>query len=159
MELTTQPIVAIDNDEDDLHLLRIMLRKAGIPNPIEVYREGEKALAALTKFAQQSIRSLRPLLCFLDVRLPSMNGHEILRWIRGNPPLNTMPVVMLSASDSPVDVRTAAQIGAQCYLCKYPQPAVLKEIVNDAERFALGCPADDCFRIPANQLLTRARRL
>jgi CheY-like chemotaxis protein len=120
MEMITQPIFAIDNDEDDIDLLRIMLRKAGIPNPMKVYREGEKALAALAKFAHDSVSSLRPLLCFLDVRLPSMNGHEILRWIRDRPPLNAMPVVMLSSSQNPVDVRTAAQIGAQCYLCKYP---------------------------------------
>lgn len=149
-------IVAIDDDEDDIDLLRIMLRKAGIPNPMEVFREGEKAMQYLAKLAQES---LRPLLCFLDVKVPAINGHEILQWIRSRPVFNGMPVVMLSNSDSPADVTKAARNGAQCYLVKYPQPAVLKAIVDDAERFALGCPADDCFRLPTNQLLTRARRL
>jgi CheY-like chemotaxis protein len=150
------PIIAIDDDEDDVDLLRIMLRKAGIPNPMQVYREGEKALQALTKLAQES---LRPLLCFLDVKMPAISGIDILKWIRTTPALNSMPVVMLSTSDQPGDVLKAAQNGAQCYLVKYPQPAVLKAIVDDAERFALGSPAEDCFRLPNNQLLTRGRRL
>ena len=53
----------------------------------------------------------------------------------------------------------AGKTGAQCYLTKYPQPAVLREIVGDAERFVAGAPADECFRSPVNQLLVRARRV
>src|SRR5687768_108239 len=94
---TAQPVIlAIDDDEDDIDLLRIMLRKAGIPHPMQVYRDAEKAIQALTKVAQDSMKSLRPLLCFLDVKMPSMNGHDMLRWIRDRPELNAMPVIMLS---------------------------------------------------------------
>lgn len=102
------PIFAIDGDNDDLDLLRIFLRKARIPNPLEVFREGEKALHALGQIAQNSLKTLRPLLCFLDVKTPEINGHEILRWIRSNAALDAMPVVMLTASAEAVDVRKAA---------------------------------------------------
>jgi hypothetical protein len=66
---------------------------------------------------------------------------------------------MLSSSEHPDDIKQAAQNGAQCYLTKYPQPAVLREVIDEAERFALGAPASECFRLPCNQLLVRWRRL
>jgi len=157
---TSNPIVvAVDDDADDVDLLRLLLRKAGIANPLEVYREGEQIIRALSKFAQASFKAIRPLLCFLDVKMPGMTGHEVLKWIRAQPALDGLPVVMLSSSEHPEDIKQAAENGAQCYLTKYPQPAVLKEIIDEAERFARGVPASECFRLPSNQLLVRWRRL
>jgi two-component system response regulator len=156
----TNPIVlAVDDDADDVDLLRLLLRKAGVPNPVEIYNEGEDIIKALSKFAQSSLKAIKPLLCFLDVKMPGMTGHEVLRWIRAQPALDCVPVVMLSSSEHPEDIKQAAQNGAQCYLTKYPQPAVLREIIDEAERFAQGVPASECFRIPANQLLVRWRRV
>jgi CheY-like chemotaxis protein len=157
---TSNPIVlAVDDDADDVDLLRLLLRKAGVPNPVEIYNEGEDIVKALTKFAESSLKAIKPLLCFLDVKMPGMTGHEVLRWIRAQPALDTLPVVMLSSSQHPDDIQQAAQNGANCYLTKYPQPAVLKEIIDEAARFADGVPASECFRIPANQLLVRWRRV
>jgi CheY-like chemotaxis protein len=152
-------ILAVDNDKDDLTLLTLLLRKAGVEHPLELYREGEEIVAALRRAVESSMKALRPILCFLDVRMERFTGHDVLRWIRAQPALNNLPVVMLSQSDSPRDVTAAVQHGAQCYLTKYPQPAVLREVVSEAERFALGAPADECFRLPTNQLLVRCRRL
>ncbi len=152
-------VLAVDDDADDIDLLRLLLRKAGIPNPIEVYREGEQIIQALSKFAQNSLKAIKPLLCFLDVKMPGMTGHEVLKWIRAQPALERLPVVMLSSSEHPDDIKQAAQNGAQCYLSKYPQPAVLKELIDEAERFAQGVPANECFRFPTNLLLVRWRRL
>jgi CheY-like chemotaxis protein len=152
-------IVAVDDDHDDADLLRILLRKAGLSNPVEIFREGEQLVTSLSKLAQSSLKTLRPLLCFLDIKMPSMTGHDVLRWIRAQPALDRLPVVMLSSSEHPRDVQQAAQNGAQCYLTKYPQPAVLKEVVEEAHRFVAGTPAEECFCMPANQLLVRGRRL
>ncbi len=121
--------------------------------------KGEDLMQALSKLAESSIKAIRPLLCFLDVKMPGMSGHEILRWIRAQPALDSVPMVVLSSSEHPEDIKQAIQNGAHCYLTKYPQPAVLKEVVGDAGRFALGAPAGECFRIPENQLLVRCRRL
>ncbi|HUR59607.1 MAG TPA: response regulator [Opitutaceae bacterium] len=152
-------IVAVDDDADDIDLLRLLLRKAGIDQPIKFYRDGEDLIAALSAFVQNSIKSIRPLLCFLDVKMPAMTGHDVLRWIRSQPALDPVPVVMLSSSDHPKDIMQAAEAGAQCYLAKYPQPGVLQEVVQEAGRFALGAPADECFRMPTNLLLVRGRRV
>jgi two-component system response regulator len=152
-------IIAVDDDRDDADLLRLLLRKAGLPNPLEIYREGEQLVTSLTKLVQNSVKALRPLLCFVDIKMPSMTGHDVLRWIRAQPALNLLPVIMLSSSEHPRDIQQAAQNGAQCYLTKYPQPAVLKQVVEESERFTTGTPAEECFCLPSNLLLVRCRRL
>lgn len=153
------PILAVDDDRDDIDLLRLLLRKTGLAHPLQVYRDGDEVVTALTKLVQQSFKAIRPLLCFLDIRMPSMTGHDVLRWIRAQPSLDRLPVVMLSSSEHPRDIQQAAQDGAQCYLTKYPQPAVLKQVVHDAERFAAGTPAEECFCLPSNLILVRCRRV
>lgn len=151
-------LLAVDDDADDVDLLRLLLRKAGVSQPTEVFRRGEELVASLARCVEQAGAAMRPLLCFLDVKMPSMTGHDVLKWIRSQPALDRLPVVMLSSSEHPKDIREAAEHGAQCYLAKYPQPNVLREVVTEAERFALGAPADECFRTPMNLLLVRARR-
>ncbi len=153
-------IVGADDDADDVDLLRILLRKAGIDHPTHFYRQGEEIVAALGELIESSLKkAICPLLCFLDVKMPAMNGHDVLKWIRSQPALDLLPVVMLSSSDHPDDIKQAAQNGAQCYLTKYPQPAILREVIDEAERLALGAPAAECFRMPTNLLLVRARRV
>ena len=97
----TPIVLAVDDDVDDTDLLRLLLRKAGVPNPVEIYREGEEIIEALTKVAQSSLKAIKPLLCILDVKMPGMTGHEVLRWIRSQRALDAMPVVMLSSSGHP----------------------------------------------------------
>ena len=155
----TRVIFAADDDKDDLTLLGLLLRKAGVEIPLQIFREGEELVAAFSKLLESSVRAIQPLLCFVDVKLPDGPGHDVVRWMRSQPQLNDVPVIMLTDSDCPRDVVTAVQTGAQCYLSKYPQPAVLREVVEEAERFCLGAPADECFRMPTNQLLVRCRRL
>jgi CheY-like chemotaxis protein len=154
-----QVIVGCDDDADDVDLLRLLLRKAGIECPVQFYQGGDEIISALSRFLDGSLKIMRPLLCFLDVKMPAMTGHDVLAWIRRHRPLDPVPVVMLSSSEHPEDIKRAAQAGAQCYLAKYPQPAVLREVIDEAGRFALGAPADECFRMPSNLLLVRARRV
>jgi CheY-like chemotaxis protein len=155
----TNIIVGVDDDPDDVDLLRLLLRKAGIGHPLELYGHGEEIMSALSKFAETSLAAVRPLLCFLDVRMPAITGHDVLKWIRSQRVFDPIPVVMLSSSDHPEDIKQAVKNGAQCYLSKYPQPAVLREVIDEAERFAVGTPAGECFRMPTNLLLVRARRV
>lgn len=152
-------IVGVDDDADDVDILRILLRKAGVENPTEFYRHGEEVIAAFSAWLDNSFKAMRPLLCFLDVKMPAITGHDVLKWIRSRPEFDPVSVVMLSSSDHPADIRRAAVEGAQCYLAKYPQPAILRTIIDEAERFAMGTPAIDCFRIPNNLLLVRSRRV
>jgi CheY-like chemotaxis protein len=146
-------IVSVDDDEDDIDLMRLLFRKAGIAHPVQVYQRSDEMISALSAFLKKSVKAALPLLCFLDIRMPGMGGHEILQWIRRHPQLDSVSVVMLSASDHPDDVKRAAEGGAQCYLAKYPQPAVLRRVVEEAERVAENGAAREWFGLPANLLL------
>lgn len=148
-------IVTVDDDQDDIDLLRLLFRKAGITLPLEIFQRGEDLVTALSSLVAKSVNAVLPLLCFLDVRMPGMNGHDLLRWIRQQPELDGVSVVMLSSSEHLDDVRQAAQNGAQCYLAKYPQPAILKRVVEEAARIASRAPvpAQEWFGLPANLLL------
>jgi CheY-like chemotaxis protein len=146
-------ILAVDDEEEDIELMRILFRKAGVKRPIEVYRSGEDLVAALTRAIENATTSELPLLCFLDVKMPSMNGHELLRWIRSRHELDHVSVVMLSSSEHPADVKEAAKSGAQCYLAKYPHPTVLKSVIDEAERMSAHDPSKEWFGLSANLLL------
>lgn len=146
-------ILAVDDEEEDVELMRILFRKAGVTRPIQVYRSGEDLVAALNAAIEKATTADLPLICFLDVKMPSMNGHELLRWIRSHREFDHICVVMLSSSEHPADVKEAAKGGAQCYLAKYPQPAVLQKVIAEAERMMSGNPAKEWFGLPANLLL------
>src|SRR4051812_22224473 len=152
--LPTQNVIfAVEDDEDDINLMRILFRKAGVAYPVEVYRRGEDVMTALSTLLRKSVQAVVPLLCFLDINMPSMGGQEVLRWIRQQPQLDSLSVVMLSSSEHPSDVKAAADAGAQCYLAKYPQPAVLKSVIQEAERVCNAPAAKEWFGLPANLLL------
>ena len=148
-------ILAVDDDDDDVTLMRLLLRKAGVTQPVEVYPRGEDLIDALTARMANSAAHPLPLVCFLDVKMPSINGHEVLQWIRQQRPLDDIAVVMLSSSEHPEDVKRAAQGGAQCYLAKYPHPTVLKGVLEEAARVSNnGSPAaKEWFGLSANLLL------
>lgn len=151
-------ILAVDDDEDDIDLMRLLFRKAGVSFPMEIYRRGEDLMDALTALVgnvRKSVEAAFPLLCFLDIKMPSISGHEVLRWIRQQPELNALAVVMLSSSEHPEDIRRAADGGAQCYLAKYPQPLVLKRVLDEAQRISDSgvAIAQEWFGLPANLLL------
>jgi CheY-like chemotaxis protein len=146
-------IVAADDDQDDVDLLRMLFRKAGVRYRFDVFQRGEDVITALSDVLARTGAVTMPLLCFLDVKMPALTGHDVLRWIRSQRGLDAVPIVMLSSSDHPSDVAQAAKEGAQCYLAKYPQPAVLQQVIAGAERYASGAPAAECFRLPANLLL------
>lgn len=157
MELTaTQPrglIVAVDDDKDDIDIMRLLFRKAGVTQPTQIYQQAEDVVTYLTDLLKKSVKAVAlPLLCFLDVKMPAMNGHELLSWIRKEPRLNSVSVVMLSSSEHPGDVERAAKNGAQCYLAKYPHPSVLKRVVHEAERVSHNA-ASEWFGLPENLLL------
>jgi CheY-like chemotaxis protein len=92
-----------------------------------------------------------PLACFVDIRMPGMNGFDVLRWIRCQHALDRMPVIMLSSSEEARDLAEARHFGAQCYLAKFPNATQLHDIVIEADRVAASSP-DQAFRLSCNLL-------
>ena len=122
-------ILVAEDDADDLYLLRRLLNKAGVKNPVVSCRNGDEVISFLGAATADGEKAIRPCLILLDIKMPKRDGFEVLRWIRRQATLRTLPVVMLSGSDEPKDIARATELGATRYLIKHPSPEALAELL------------------------------
>src|SRR5687767_8226163 len=105
MNSALQPlIVAIDDEADDVFVLRNLLQKSSVEHRFQPFSNGEAAVAGLTSLIEENAQTSLPLVVFLDIKMAAMNGLDVLRWIRGQKALDAVAVIMLSSSDDPRDV-------------------------------------------------------
>jgi CheY-like chemotaxis protein len=124
-------VVLVDDNVDDLFVLRQRLLRGGVENPILSFEDGEEAMAHLTR-AMVDVPSARPRIMFLDLRRPRCGGFEVLKWVRSQPALFDLQVAIVSTSALPEDAARALQLGAIQFLPKYPSPETLAELVKTA---------------------------
>jgi CheY-like chemotaxis protein len=134
-ELPPPYLLLVDDSDEDMFLFKRLVQRTGITLPCQS-ATGVAPAIALLNAAMQGDLGGRPRGCFVDIKMPGQNGFDLLAWIRGQPLLATMPVIMLSSSDEPADLARARELGAQCYLTKYPSTKTLVEVIADLERFA-----------------------
>ena len=110
----------VEDDEEQVALVRRAFRKANIVNPLQVVRSGQEAMVYLEGAGPYANREEFPLpnLILLDLHLPGISGFDLLRWIRGRPTLSTLRVVILTASNQAHDVNLAYELGANSFLVK-----------------------------------------
>src|SRR5438876_8076363 len=113
-------ILLAEDREDEVMLLRRAFAKANFLNPLHVVSNGEEAIAYLQGEGKYANRDEYPLpsLLLLDLKMPRKNGFEVLQWIRQQPGLSALRVVVLTASDRIQDVNQAYQLGANSFLVK-----------------------------------------
>jgi len=113
-------ILLVEDGEDDVLLIRQAFAKSNLSNPIQVVWDGEEAIAYLSGTGQYSNRTEYPLpdLVLLDLNMPGMDGFDVLKWIRGQPGLKALRVVVLTSSDQIRDVNQAYSLGANSFLMK-----------------------------------------
>jgi CheY-like chemotaxis protein len=108
-----------DNPDDEILALRA-LRKANVMNEVVVARDGIEALDFFHgkgKFADRDLNKM-PTITLLDIKLPKMNGLEVLKKIREHKSTRYVPVVMLTLSKEEEDIRMSYHNGANSYVCK-----------------------------------------
>jgi CheY-like chemotaxis protein len=113
-------ILLVDDSEGDLFLMRSAFKKAGFTNPLQEARNGEQAIAYLKGKGPYSDRLKFPLpaVMLLDLNMPMKNGFEVLAWVRTQPRLKRMSIIILTASMRTNDVEQAFDLGANSYLVK-----------------------------------------
>jgi CheY-like chemotaxis protein len=113
-------LLVADDDPGDVFLLRRAFRRAALECEIVEVHDGEQAVEYLsgTPPYDDRLRYPVPSLVLLDMKMPKMNGFDVLAWMGNRPYLDQLPVVMLSGSSLEGDAATALHLGAHDYLVK-----------------------------------------
>ncbi len=125
------PILVVDDEPNDILLLRRHLKALGVRNPLLEYENSAEALAFLRSLPETpEAEFLRPCVLFLDISMPQVHGFVFLKWVRAQPELDDVRVVILSGSDKPADRERACKLGADRYLVKFPPTAVFADVLS-----------------------------
>lgn len=119
--MAAKPLTILLAEDDDGHaeLVRESLRDAGVENPLRRFRDGREILGHLEALAEGgSLASPAPFVLLLDIRMPRLDGVEVLRRVKADPRLSLLPVVMLTTTDDPREVEACYALGCNAYLTK-----------------------------------------
>lgn len=113
-------ILLAEDDENEVFFVRESFKKAGIVNPLEVVKNGQEAMDYLSGEGQYADRSRFPLPCLiiLDLQMPRRTGIDVLEWLRAQPDLRCLPVIIHSGSSQESDVDKLYQRGANAFVVK-----------------------------------------
>jgi CheY-like chemotaxis protein len=113
-------ILIVEDTEQDLELALRALRKAGLSNHIQVARDGEEALQFIFCEGPHAGRKVEngPKVILLDLKLPKIDGLEVLQRIKGDPRTRSIPVVVLTSSKEQNDVVESYNLGVNSYIVK-----------------------------------------
>lgn len=131
-----RPLLLVEDNPDDVVLTLEVLKENRISNEIVVARDGVEALDWLFGAGDYAGRdvSVQPQVIFLDLKLPKVDGIEVLRAIRGNPATAGIPVVVLTSSNEERDIVESYRLGVNSFVRK---PVEFGEFVEAARELAL----------------------
>jgi len=110
-----RPILLVEDRLVDIDLTRRALERRQVLNPLQVARDGEEAIAF---FDRWEAGEPLPICILLDLRMPKMNGLEVLRRLKSHPNFSTIPVVILTTSNEDTDIEEAYKLGCNSYIVK-----------------------------------------
>src|SRR5204863_4485455 len=137
---------AEDRDED-IDIFKLACQKAGVSLPLHIVRDGQEVMEYLKGEGQFSDRAKYPLptMLLLDLKMPGLNGFDVLEWLRLQPGLRRLLVVVFTGSEEQQDINRSFELGANSYIIKPVGFDKLQEIVGYLENYWLRlnqCP--DC---------------
>ena len=134
-----RPVLLVEDSDDDVFFMRRAFRNASISNPMIVIQDGQSAIDYLGGEGLYTDRKQHPMpgLVLLDIKLPLRTGFEVLHWIRTDPRLKPMVVVVLTTSSEPIDIDAAYRLGANSYLVKPPSTSSLLELTKSLKLYWL----------------------
>ena len=120
MNQTQYPILLVEDDPNDVFFLQYAFESAGVANPAQVVEDGQQAIDYLAGTGHFVDRNKFPLPCLvlLDLKLPVKMGMEVLRWLRQQPGLQTIIVIVLTSSSNREDIDESYRLGVRSYVVK-----------------------------------------
>ncbi len=130
-------ILLVEDNPTDVLLVQRAFAKANIANPLQIARDGDAAVDYLSGAGAYGERNRHPLpaLVLLDLKLPRRSGSEVLEWLRAQPSLRRIPVVVLTSSSQRQDVDRAYDLGANSYLVKPVDFNDLQRMLRDVNAY------------------------
>ena len=128
----SRAILLVEDNEDDLFLMKRALLSARIVNPVLVVETGQEAmdyLGGAGKFADRDSYPI-PAVVFIDLKLPFVFGHEVLAWIRRQKQFESLVVIVLTSSNEANDLNRCYSLGANSYLVKPPTAEQLEALAK-----------------------------
>ncbi|WP_311223183.1 MULTISPECIES: response regulator [unclassified Acidovorax] len=123
-----KPILLVEDDLRDQELTLLALERSQLANDVVVLRDGAAALDYLRREGEYAGRDEgNPAVILLDLKLPKVNGLEVLEAVRKNPALRSIPVVMLTSSQEEADLLRSYELGVNAYVVK---PVEFKQFVS-----------------------------
>jgi len=129
-------ILLVEDSPGDVRLTLEAFRLVNSDISLHVAADGLAAMAYLAKAAPYEA-AFRPDLILLDLNLPKMDGREVLLRIKEDPSLKTIPVIILSTSESEVDIVSSYQLQANCFVTKPVEYDVFESLVQSISDFWL----------------------
>ena len=121
MENHSFNVLLVEDDLNDIFLVKRAFKMAQIPSPLQVVTDGQEAISYLRGDGKYADRDTFPLpqLMVMDIKMPRKTGFDVLEWVKGNDgPLRRIPIVIVSSSDNPSDINRAYELGANAYMVK-----------------------------------------
>ncbi|HIA02546.1 MAG TPA: response regulator [Myxococcales bacterium] len=133
------PILVCEDTPDDCEIFSDAIKRGRIANPVFFVEDGEEGLAYLNGTGEFADRNKYPLpgLIFMDINMPKLNGLQVLEGIRANASLETIPVVMLTVSDSDEDILRSYELDTVVYIQKPVTAENLTAVMHSLEQFEI----------------------
>jgi len=111
-------ILMAEDDDGHARLVQERFESVGVSNPIVRFRDGQQTWDFLSGAAKPGVESGKGYLLLLDIRMPGLDGVEVLRRVKQDARLKSMPVIMLTTTDDPKEISVCYELGCNNYLTK-----------------------------------------
>ncbi len=132
-------VLLIEDNPRDVRLTQRAFQQVELTHDLRVVRDGDEAIAYLNREGTYHDPSLspRPNVILLDLNLPRMGGHEVICQVKQDPRFKQVPIIVLTTSGRPVDIRQAYENGANAYLLKPVEFNRFTEVLGQLGKFWL----------------------
>ncbi len=111
-------MLLVDDDPNDIELIELALQELSCIRTLDVVNDGEQALRYLLREPAQARSDELPRFVLMDLKLPKLTGIEVLQAIRNHPPVQHLPVVIMSSSAEECDLQACYNLGVNSYVVK-----------------------------------------
>ena len=131
--MAAEPILIVLVEDDDGHadLVERNLKRAGLANGIHRLRDGQEAIDYVQgKGAYSGRTANQPTLLLLDIKMPRVDGVEVLRQLKSDPQTALIPIIMLTTTDDPREIQRCYELGCSVYITKPVDYQAFVEAIN-----------------------------